>query len=160
MKQKKHIKNKLIKIAALSVALCPLPVKGQSINCIQPMVFGDIVPCGTAGTVTVNPDGSSATGGCVTVGGAPQANARCVVTQGFPFRPIQVSVTSPTFTMNNGGAGVMNVNGFNLITNGGGYTKTVTAPFVNVPIGATANVGANQAAGTYSGSFIFSAVLQ
>ena len=54
----------------------------------------------------------------------------------------------------------MNVNAFNIVTNAGGTGTTITAPFVDVPIGATLNVGASQASGTYTGNFGITAVLQ
>lgn len=130
----------------------------QNLNCFDNLLFGSMTPCGAAGTVTIQPDNTPSSS-CVTVGGAPQSRARCIVTQTPPTRPIQISVSAATVTISNGTAN-MNVNGFNIISNAGGCCKTVTAPFVNIPIGATLNVGASQAAGSYSGTFGVTAILQ
>ncbi len=142
---------------ATLVAAFPSAALAQSINCVNQLVFGSIVTCGAAGTVTVRPDGTS-TSSCVTASG-PVSRARCIVTQGFPFRPIQFSVNAATATITNGTSN-MNVTNFNIITNAGGTSTTQTVPALDVPIGATLNVGGTQAAGTYSGSFGVTAILQ
>ena len=54
----------------------------------------------------------------------------------------------------------MSVTNVNIVTNSGGTGTTVTAPFLNVPIGATLNVGATQASGTYTGALGVTAILQ
>lgn len=143
---------------ATIIALIPSNAKAQSLNCIEELIYGEIMTCGSPGTVTVRTDGSSTTS-CVALGGAPVSRARCIATQSFPFRPMQISITASAFTISSGG-NTMSVDSFNIITNAGGRTATVTAPFVNIPIGATLNVGGSQATGTYSGSFGISVVLQ
>ena len=55
----------------------------------------------------------------------------------------------------------MSVTDFNIITNNGGPGATVSAaPFVSIPVGATLNVGATQASGTYTGTFTINVILQ
>ena len=145
-----------LSIATL-ISLVPSAAFAQNLNCFENLIFGEITTCGAAGSVTVRPD-TSTTSSCVTVGSAPQSRARCVVTQSFPFRPIQVNV-SASATISNGGS-TMSVTNFNIVTNAGGTGTTVTAPFLNVPIGATLNVGGSQASGTYTGTFGITAILQ
>ena len=158
MTHRKKDKKLLIPLSLTTlVAVFPSEVFAQSINCVNRLIFGSIITCGAAGTVTVRPDGTS-TSSCVTVGG-PISRARCFVTQSFPFRPIQFSVNAATATMTNGTTN-MNITSFNIITNAGGMTTTQTVPALDVPIGGTLNVGGTQAAGTYLGSFGVTAILQ
>ena len=157
VKNTQHKKSLVTLSLTTLTALFPSEVFAQSLNCVNPLVFGEIVTCGSAGSVTVRPDGSS-TASCVSVSG-PISRARCIVTQSFPFRPIQFSVDAATFTITNGTSN-MNVNGFNIITATGGCCTTQTIPFLDVPIGATLNVGATQANGTYTGNFGVTAILQ
>lgn len=133
----------------------------QSVTCPEPLNFGDVLRCSSTGTVTVNPDASRTTGGCVATGGAPYSRARCIVTQGYPFDPIKVSLTSPTVILN-AGTHTMTVKSFNLITNARGHTATISpgVPYLNVPVGGTLHLDANQAAGSYSGTFTLNVTLQ
>ena len=148
----------IVKLSFVTVvSLFPSKVMAQNLNCFNNLIFGEIITCGAAGTVTNRPDGTQAST-CVTVGG-PISQGRCVATQSFPFRPIQISITAAKFTITSG-ANSMSVTNFNIITNANGPTATVTAPFVNIPIGATLNVGGSQASGTYSRSFGITAILQ
>ncbi|MCB1721514.1 MAG: DUF4402 domain-containing protein [Alphaproteobacteria bacterium] len=157
-KHKNPPKYLLVKLSLATVlSVFPGEVFAQSLNCFESLIFGELVTCGSPGSVTVRPDNST-TSSCVTVGSAPQTRGRCVVTQSFPFRPIQVNVSGTT-TINNGGNS-MSVTNVNIVTNSGGTGTTVTAPFLNVPIGATLNVGATQASGTYSGALGVTAILQ
>lgn len=154
----KHNKKLFVKLSAATLlALIPQGAKAQSLNCFDPLLFGSITPCGAAGTVTISPSNSQSTS-CVAAT-APYSRARCIVTQLFPFRPIQIQITSPSFLISSGGNN-MNVNAFNIISDAGGPSTTITAPFVNIPIGATLNVGSTQASGTYTGTFTISVVLQ
>lgn len=157
-KKDKSTKKLLVRLSlATLVAAFPSKIFAQNLNCFDSLIFGEIIPCGAAGTVTVNPDNTTGST-CVTVGG-PQSRARCIATQSFPFRPIQISITAGAFSVSNGTTS-MNVNGFNIITNAGGCCTTITAPFVSIPIGATLNVGGSQNDGTYTGTFGISAILQ
>ena len=152
-------KKLLIQLSLTSLAaIFPMKSFAQSLSCPQQLVFGQVITCGSPGTVTVNPDGTSSSS-CVTASG-PVSRARCVVTQSFPFRPIQFSISGTSFNISNGTTN-MAVNNFNMFTNSGGCcTTTQTVPLLDVPIGARLNVGATQAQGNYSGSFGVTAILQ
>ena len=139
------------------IATLPSKAIAQTLTCVSPLIFGQIIPCGAAGSVTVRPDNSRTTS-CVTASG-PFSRARCNVGQSFPFRPIQFSVTTPTVTVTNGTAN-MSVSSFNIITNAGGCCTTQTTPSLDVPIGATISVGSTQASGSYTGTFGVTTVLQ
>lgn len=154
----KYTKSLLVQLSLATVlGIFPNQAKAQNISC-SGIVFGEIVTCGAPGTVTVRPDNTT-TSSCVTVGGAPQSRAVCAVSQSFPIRPIQINVTSTSVLLNDGGNN-MNVNAFNVRTNAGGTITTITGPFFTVPIGATLNVGATQAGGSYSGTVGVTAILQ
>ena len=156
MKKKRTHKSLFVKLSvATLVSALPNGAFAQNLNCFENLIFGEITTCGAPGTVIVRPDNSS-TPSCVTVSG-PISRARCVVTQSFPFRQIQVNVSAAAVISS--GANTMNVTNFNIVTNGGGTSATATAPFLNVPIGATLNIGGSQAGGTYSGSFNVTAIL-
>ncbi len=157
-KRKKHGKLMVNLSAMALIGFCPASGKAQNINCIDDLIFGSITPCGAAGTVIVRPDNTRALG-CVTSVGGPFSRARCTITQKSPVRPVQISITAASFVITSG-ANNMNVTNFNIITNAGGPNATITANFINVPIGATLNVGATQAGGLYTGSFGITAVLQ
>jgi hypothetical protein len=131
---------------------------GQSLSCPQPLLFGDIVTCATGNTVVVTPGNSRTVNGCLTPGGAPFARGRCIGTQGAPLRPMQISVAASTYTIS-AGANTMTINNFDIVTTGNGRVFTSTAFFVSIPIGATLNIDAGQATGTYSGSFTVNANL-
>jgi hypothetical protein len=112
--------------------------------------FGDVVPSAAAGTVTVTPAGvrSSAGGaslgnstgvaaGAFTVNG--QANATYSIT--LPGAPVTVTsggntMTVDTFTSNPAGTGNLGAGGSQALA-----------------VGANLNVGANQAAGSYTGTY-------
>lgn len=148
-------------MAAASVAAFPgfLPdlAQAQAIDCVQPILFGSVVPCtAAAGTVTVNPDDStSSSPGCMSVVGT-QLKGRCLVTGSFfPVMVMDVSVTNPTTVITSGGNN-MNVTNANLQTPGGGPTTSISAYLTTVAVGATLNVGANQAGGSYSGNYTLS----
>lgn len=158
-KEKQSHKSLLVKLSlATIIAVFPHESYAQNLTCVENLIFGEIITCGAAGTVTVRPDNTNASS-CVTIGSAPLSRGRCAVTQSFPLRPIQVNV-SPSTTINDGGGNSMSVTSFNIVTNAGGTQHTQTTPFVDVPIGATLNVGATQAGGTYSGSMSVTAILQ
>lgn len=155
----KAIGKTIVQLSAVTLMnLAATPALAQAINCPQPLNFGDIITCGAANSVTISTNGGRSTTGCLSTGSAPFTNGRCIITQGFPTRPIQISVSSPAAMTN--GTSSMSVTAFNLITPAGGTIRTVSAPFVDVPIGASLNVGNPQASGLYNGSFTINAVLQ
>lgn len=131
--------------------------RAQTVNCAFDLVFGSVIPCAGTGKITVEPTGSVSTSGCVTTGGS-QSQARCIIIQGFPIAPLQVSVTAPSYLLDNGGGDTMVVNGINLETPAGGLQYTFTDFFTSLDIGATLNVQANQPGGSYTGTFTVNAV--
>jgi hypothetical protein len=140
------------------MAVFPAEAYAQSLNCVNQLIFGQIITCGAAGSVTVNTNNTSSSS-CVTASG-PISRARCIVTQTFPFRPIQFSINGTSFNITNGTSN-MSVNNFRMLTSSSPCcTTTQTVPVLDVPIGATLNVGAAQPAGNYSGSFGVTAILQ
>lgn len=120
-----------------------------AINCLGNLDFGTIMPAAGAGTVIIQPGGSRTTTGGVSVVGGAVIIPSCVVTGSFDTS--QVSVTTPTVILNSGGD-TMVLSDFNVeIDNGGpAYTGTEIS---DIQIGATLNVGASQASGSYSGTF-------
>jgi len=152
-------KKNLIKLSlGTFMAVFPAEAYSQSLNCPSPLIFGQIITCGSAGSVTVRTDNTS-TSSCVTVSG-PISRARCIVTQSFPFRPIQFSIDATSFTITNGTSN-MSVDNFRMLAGSAPCcTTTQTVPVLDVPIGATLNVGAAQADGLYTGSFGVTAILQ
>lgn len=155
----KKEKKRLIQLSlGTLMAVFPAEAYAQSLNCVNQLIFGQIITCGSAGSVTVRTNNTS-TSSCVAASG-PISRARCIVTQSFPFRPIQFSINGTSFNITNGTSN-MNVNNFRMLTTSipGGIT-TQTVPVLDVPIGATLNVGATQPAGMYTGSFGVTAILQ
>jgi len=75
---------------------------------------------------------------------------------------IEVSMTAAAFTVSNGGGDTMSINNFNLRTNAGGSSITVTlaAATETFPMGATLNISAGQASGDYLGNYTMSANYQ
>lgn len=152
-------KNKLVTLS-LGTLMAALPgdAYAQSLNCVNQLIFGQIITCGSPGSVTVRTNNTS-TSSCVTASG-PISRARCIVTQSFPYRPIQFSINGTSFNITNGTSN-MSVNNFRMLTASSPCcTTTQTTPVLDVPIGATLNVGATQPSGMYSGSFGVTAILQ
>ena len=155
---KGKLNKAVIRLSALTLMNLASPAIAQSIACPQPLNFGDVITCGSAGTITITTTGGRSTTGCLSTASAPFSNGRCIITQSFPFRPIQITVSSPAAMTN--GTSSMAVDNFNILTAAGGTSTTVTTPFVDLPIGATLNVGNPQASGLYNGTFTINAVLQ
>lgn len=143
--------------AAAFPGLLPQLAHAQAVDCVQPLMFGSIVPCSAAaGTVTVNPDDTtSSSPGCINVTG-PLLKGRCIVNGSFlGTRLISVSLANVTATLANGGDDmqVKNPHMQNEEGASGSPTITVTAFLTTVSIGATLHVDGGQAGGSYSGSY-------
>ena len=110
--------------------------------------FGDISPDGTdPTTVTISTAGvASSADGAGIAGGAPAAGQFTVT--GFGALAITVSFTGGSLTCGACGGAAMAVSGFtnNMAANLTGGTE-------QFEVGADLAVGANQAAGTYSGNY-------
>lgn len=161
---KKKQEKILITLSAIALNasyIDPALAVSASLSCPQSLIFGGYVPCSSASPAVLRPsDGQvNTSGGCAAPTPDPANNARCFVTQSFPFSSIQISVTPATVTLS-AGTKNMTVKSFNIITDSGGPSASVTpTAFVSVPIGATLNIGANQTPGNYSGSFTVNATL-
>ena len=121
--------------------------------------FGDIIPSATAGTVTIEPDGSRSRTGGVTLAGDAGEPARFAGLGSFN-RQVNISLGSNTIWLT--GPGVrMRVRDFEIGSTPTAILSTtptrfrITSPLgnYNFPVGGTLEVGANQAPGDYSGTF-------
>ena len=114
--------------------------------------FGSIIPSATAGTVTINPftEARTSTGG-VTLVGATFSAAKFA---GLSSNPSHLKIDVPngliTLTHTNG-VNTMTVGSFTLNGNKNDWVTSNEVFVFNV--GGRLNVGANQVAGTYTGTF-------
>jgi len=119
------------------------------------LAFGNIGAGATAGTVTVSPNGSrGVTGGTIAAGGTSTAAQFNVTGQAGLTYSISLSGTSPTLTS---GANTMAFTAISdttasAITTGAVTTGTLAGGAQTIYIGGALTVGANQVAGTYTGS--------
>jgi len=152
-------------------AVIPLSVMPQSAKAALSIVvsgtvdlnFGTMTETGGGGTMVVDTTGARTPTGAVTaVAGGGLASQGIFSVSGSTGLAIDVSMTAAAFTVSNGGGATMVVNNFNLVTNAGGATRTITlaANPSTFPLGATLNVGAGQAAGTYIGNYTINANYQ
>jgi Domain of unknown function (DUF4402) len=122
------------------------------INLTRDLDFGRLVIATTAGRATVNPrtDVRTRTGGVTLAPGGTPGAARFTVT-GTASRPVQVTLgTAPTLTRS-GGTETMTMTA---LTMNGGVNRTLTAAgTLDLRVGGTLAVAANQVAGVYAGTF-------
>lgn len=125
--------------------------------------FGTITESGAGGTVVISTAGGRTTTGSVSaIGGLGlESNGGFQIAASTGVN-ITVSVTAPSFNVTDGAAGVMAINNFNIVTAAGGATQIInlgSSP-ATFPVGATLNVSAAQAPGTYTGTINLNAVYQ
>lgn len=141
---------------AQSEAIVLRPLSFFKVNDLN---FGDIIPSNVAGTVTLEPDGSRSRTGGVTLAGNGGEPAR-FAGLGSLNREVNISLGSNTIWLN--GPGVrMRARTFEIGSTPTAVLSTsptrfrITSPLgnYNFPVGATLEVGANQAPGDYSGTF-------
>lgn len=164
---------------ALAALLAPLSAQAQSAqasgfsqaNVVTPgqivplaaLRFGQMLSPTTAGTISVNNSGAVTTTGGVTAAiaitqtGTGRGPGSFELT-GSPNRQCDVVLPAP-FTINSG-AQTMTVNAFNANVNGGGKIKLDGTGHAELFIGATLSVAANQAVGSYTGSYIITVAFQ
>lgn len=126
---------------------------------VNDLDFGDIIPSATAGTVTLEPDGSRSRTGGVTLAGNGGEPAR-FAGLGSLNRQVNIALGSNTIFITGPGTR-MRVRTFTIGSTPTAVLSTaptrfrITAPLgnYNFPVGATLEVGANQASGDYSGTF-------
>lgn len=131
---------------ANAITLRPL-----SILNITELDFGTNASGATAGTVVIDPtsDARSTTGGVLPAGGTP--NAGKFYTYGGPLQSVQVN-RGPLPVLNRAGGGAtMNVT--QLTLNGPTLRFLDTAGLLDLRVGGTLAIAANQLAGNYSGTF-------
>lgn len=124
--------------------------------------FGQFAAATTSGTLTIDPSGAvSTTGGMVgantfTQTGTGRGNATFSVT-GNPNAAFGVTVSTNVQLAN--GANRMPLTGFtgNVINSAAALNATGN---FTLNVGATLNVAANQAVGTYSGTYVLTVVYQ
>lgn len=114
--------------------------------------FGAIIPGASAGTVTVDPftEARTTTGGVTAYGGTVTAGEFTGMSDGTTHLKIDVPNGSITLTRVGGGA-TMTVDNFAINGNKNNWVPTGTIYTFNV--GARLLVGANQMAGTYTGTY-------
>ncbi len=120
-----------------------------SISSTANLNFGTMVPTGTDGTVTVTPAGVRTSVNVDLFGGTPAAASFDVT--GDPGA--NYSITLPSSATLTSGGDTMTVGPAPPFTDDAGATPTLVGGSDTFNVGATLNVGANQAAGTYSGTF-------
>lgn len=141
---------------AQSEAIVLRPLSFFKVNDLK---FGSIIPSNAAGTVTLEPDGSRTRTGGVTLVGNGGEPARFAGLGSFN-RQVNISLGSNTIWLT--GPGVrMRARTFEIGSTPTALLSTsptrfrITSPLgnYNFPVGATLEVGANQAPGDYSGTF-------
>jgi hypothetical protein len=145
-------------VSAPGVALAATATGNATVVTIRPMTlvktddldFGSLIPSGSAGTVVINAstDVRTTTGGVSVAGGTPAA-ARFTGTGVLNLAAFITLPTSITLTRT-GGTQTMTVGS---ITTNGSTTRLFTGAVVDVRVGGTLSVAANQAAGDYVGTF-------
>jgi spore coat protein U-like protein len=117
--------------------------------------FGSIAAGGTAGTVTVSPNGTrNVTGGTVAAGGTITAAQFNVTGQSGQTYSIDFTGTSTTLTSGSDTMAFSTISDVSAstITSGNVSAGTLTGGAQTIYVGGALTVGATQPAGTYSGT--------
>ena len=146
--------NGLMQRGAMVLVLLSLPgtVRAGAVQITNdvPLAFGSLISGATPGTITITSSGTtSTTGGVIAFGaGAAAASFTISIEKGNP----NYSIVLPSSANLIGTGAPMLVDGFESTPGNGGHVRPPTG-FQDMTLGATLHVGANQAAGTYSGTF-------
>jgi hypothetical protein len=156
------IKSRYLAVAITSMfmhgtAMATTATATVSVVTIRPMTlvktsdldFGSLIPSATAGTVVIDPNNNArtTTGGVSVAGGAPSA-ARFT---GTGILNLAAFITLPaSITLTNSASNTMVVSN---ITTNGGTTRLFVGAAIDVRVGGTLGVAANQAVGDYVGQF-------
>ena len=125
------------------------------------LLFGNIIRGTTAGTVIIAPAGTRTSTGGVTLAPSTFQPAR-FAGFGAANQSVQISMSANTITLTRvGGGATMTVDTWiigstptaQLTTTPLTFTIGSATGLFNFPLGATLRVGANQASGTYTGTF-------
>jgi Mat/Ecp fimbriae major subunit len=127
-------------------------VRPITINLTRDLDFGRLIIAATNGRATINPrtDARTRTGGVTLAGGGAPGAARFAVS-GTASRPVQVTLGPvPTLTRVSGSETMA----MTALTMNGGINRTLTAAgTLDLRVGGTLAVAANQVAGNYAGTF-------
>ncbi len=113
------------------------------------LAFGTFTPTATAGTVTLNPDGTRI-GSNVILSATAQGNAASLNLNGNAGSSFTVSLPNSAILIGPG-TSIMHINSF--ITNLAGTTVFGVSGISTLKIGGMLSVDANQALGPYYGNF-------
>jgi hypothetical protein len=147
--------NRLIRCGTLGLILLSLPwtlsAAAVQIKNNVPLTFGNLISGSTSGTVKVSSSGAATTTGGVIAfgGGSAPASFTISIEKGNPHYTIQLSGGTSLV----GPGASMPVDLFESTPPAGGGRISPPAGFEDMTVGATLHVGANQAAGMYSGTF-------
>lgn len=152
-------RSRLIGVGVLAVAVSCIayadhqsPVSALSVSNTQGIAFGAFA-AGAGGSVVIAPAGTrSATGGVVLISSNTGAAAQFTVSGDPAFTYAITLPADGTVSLSDGAGHSMSVNSF---TSSPAVTGQLSAGgSQQLSVGATLNVGNNQAAAGYSGSFI------
>ena len=136
-------------------------VAGISIAKNVDLAFGQIVRSASAGTVTLDPSTNQRTAkGGVTLGQNAGFNAAAFTVTGEPEYKFQLTLPKSIDITRQGGKEIMAVNGFTTTLGTSNEGALDSKGSMDFSLGATLNVDANQATGTYDGSFSVTATYQ
>jgi hypothetical protein len=133
--------------------------KPVTIALLRDLDFGRVVATATAGTVTIDPDTAtrSVTGGAIAAAGSPQtARFRIVAT---PATLVIITRNALPVLTRSGGGATMPVTLLTMNGTANPITTPASGTF-DIDIGGTLSVAANQADGSYSGTFQMNADYQ
>jgi Domain of unknown function (DUF4402) len=143
-------------LASAIVALMPAVVLASGIDDTfyltnnAALSFGDLAVGAVGGTVTIDPAGVRTTVGVTGLGSAGYGAAQFTIL--IPAQNPNYTILQPPNTQLTGPGAPMAVDTFTSNPTFGGHTSHGVPE--SIFIGATLHVGANQAAGSYSGTFL------
>jgi len=157
----------LVMLAVPSVAEAAARTANGRARTLRPFVmtvtrdldFGRIVIAATQGRVAINAntDSRTRTGGATLIGGGTPGAARFAVS-GTPSALAQITLGPRPTLVRAGGTETMALAALTL--NGARNRRFTTAGTMDVRVGGTLVVGANQAAGSYAGTFAVTVLYQ
>jgi len=141
-----------VAVAALGLAcLCTGLAQAQliGISNTRALAFGELVAGVTSGTAVVSPAGARILTGGVSAGNSGGITSASFTVTGIPL--LTFAITLPSSAAITAGGNSMTVNTFTSSPSGTGQLSVLGSQTVTV--GATLNVGASQASGSYTGTF-------
>lgn len=135
-----------------TVTVQTIPIEVTNVSTLD---FGTLLPFGRPGTVTITTAGGSNTSNLLLIEQGSVAEWSVKGTGNAPYAvtlPANISLTS-----DNGNESPMTVSAFRTSARSSGYSTPISVLDASgdgsFTVGATLNVGANQPAGTYTGSY-------